>query len=128
VKFEHVTAKFVIYIFIGMLFKKTLYRRFGLGYSSINFIYKRFGLSDNILTSEVPIHKIRLIEGHLLDDFILDDELKYAVNARIKRYIGNSSYKGRRITNGLPVRGQRTKSNGGTPKRVVNKYKSLSNK
>jgi small subunit ribosomal protein S13 len=100
-----------------MMYKDVLLKRYGLGYSSVKYIFNKFGLSFMVKNSDVSSRKIFKIESYLNENFILDDELKYSNNAVLKKLVDNKSYKGRRLVSGLPVRGQRTKSNGHTQKK-----------
>lgn len=111
--------------FWHMTFIRFLYLRFGIGESTVKHILAIFGISRHVLKNNVPIHKLNLIEDFIKDNLVIDDELKYMVNSRLKRHIDVKSYTGKRLIMGLPVRGQRTKSNAGTPKRMQSRYKSL---
>jgi small subunit ribosomal protein S13 len=60
------------------------------------------------------------IEGN--DEIMIEGDLRREVQADIRRKIEIGSYQGRRHRQGLPVRGQRTKTNARTrkgPKRTV---------
>jgi|ThiBiot_500_plan_2_1041550.scaffolds.fasta_scaffold00649_13 ribosomal protein S13 len=48
-----------------------------------------------------------------LDNFVLED-----MKNNIKRYISDNSLKGKRLRLGMPVRGQRVKTNGNTSKKL----------
>lgn len=48
-----------------------------------------------------------------LDNFVLED-----MKNNIKRYISDSTLKGKRLRLGMPVRGQRVKTNGKTSKKL----------
>jgi len=48
-----------------------------------------------------------------LDNFVLED-----MKNNIKRYISDNTLKGKRLRLGMPVRGQRVKTNGNTSKKL----------
>ena len=52
------------------------------------------------------------------ENFKLEGDLKRTVSLNIKRLIDISSIRGRRHINGLPVRGQRTRTNNRTSRRL----------
>jgi ribosomal protein S13 len=56
----------------------------------------------------------------------MDKSLKFLVEKNIGRSLRTKSYVGKRHPQGLPVRGQRTRSNGSTAKRLCFYKKSLS--
>ena len=51
------------------------------------------------------------------EEFKLEGDLKRLVSLNIKRLIDINSFKGRRHLKGLPVRGQRTRTNNRTSRR-----------
>ena len=63
--------------------------------------------------SEDEVSKIR---GVIEKNFRVEGELKRIVTANIKRLKGVGSYRGTRHRKGLPVRGQRTRTNARTRK------------
>lgn len=84
-------------------------------------------IAKNILTSTGVDHSTRVkdlteaevaaINKHIRDnELAVEGELKRIVNQNIRRYIEIKSYRGSRHSSGLPVRGQRTKSNSRTRK------------
>jgi small subunit ribosomal protein S13 len=65
------------------------------------------------------------------DEFKLEGDLKRLISLNIKRLIDINSVRGRRHLKGLPVRGQRTRTNNRTSRRqvslhVVNNKKNMS--
>jgi small subunit ribosomal protein S13 len=56
----------------------------------------------------------------------IDKALKFLVEKNIGRSLRTKSYVGKRHSQGLPVRGQRTRSNGSTAKRLCFYKKPLS--
>jgi small subunit ribosomal protein S13 len=70
---------------------------------------------------------IRSIAATIQNDFKVEGELRGEVQMNIKRLMDIASYRGLRHRKGLPVRGQRTKTNArtrkGRKKTVANKKK-----
>ncbi len=72
--------------------------------------------------TETEIAKLR----ELIDDYQVEGDLRRETAMSIKRLREISSYRGMRHRRGLPVRGQRTKTNARTrkgPKKLVSKKK-----
>lgn len=72
--------------------------------------YKRIKLLDSI--------EINKITNFIKDNFIIEGDLKRNIKENIKDLISSGSYKGKRHVRHLPVRGQRTKSNHKTAKKI----------
>jgi small subunit ribosomal protein S13 len=98
----------------------------GIGRTTSQMILEKCGIdpslrSDNL--SEVDIRKIRTV----LDESIkVEGDLRRDVQLNIKRLMDLGCYRGLRHRRGLPVRGQRTRTNARTrkgPRRVVMKKK-----
>lgn len=70
------------------------------------------------LTDQESINLRTFLEGNTL---LLEGNLKRYINQNIKRLIDVNSYRGRRHLSGLPVRGQRTRTNN----RTVRKFKNF---
>ena len=87
-------------------------------YHSLIFC-KKLGISKNFkvfeLTEEQKFNLIKLIENSGL--FINSDLKRYLLNKK-KNLINIKSYKGLRKLQGFPVRGQRTRSNAKTAKKI----------
>ena len=79
----------------------------------------------NRLNIDLNIKVIDLTEGHIsalrdileTEEFKLEVDLKRLISLNIKRLIDINCFKGRRHLKGLPVRGQRTRTNNRTSRR-----------
>ncbi len=93
-----------------------LTRIFGIGRSSSQQILGEAGIDPGkrvkSLTDEEGV-KIRSIIDR---DYKVEGDLKREISAHIKRVIDIGSYRGSRHKSGLPLRGQRTKTNARTRK------------
>lgn len=91
---------------------------FGIGRSTANKILEKVGIDKNIKVkdlSEEQVGKIRTV----VDEFKIEGELRKEIRLNIKRLMDIKSYRGLRHRNGLPVRGQKTKTNARTRKGPV---------
>ncbi len=98
---------------------------YGIGRSRSNEILQRAGVNPDTRIkdlTEAELAEIRTI----LDSYTLEGDLRRDVNLNIKRLREINCYRGQRHKRGLPVRGQRTKTNARTrkgPKKLVSKGK-----
>ena len=89
---------------------------FGIGLSSSKEILKKTGVNPDTRVrdlTEDEVQKIREVIGH---DYKVEGDLRREGALNIKRLIEVNSYRGKRHRAGLPVRGQRTKTNARTRK------------
>ena len=95
---------------------------YGIGRTSANKILAQAGISPDVRVkdlSEEDEAKLREIIGH---DYTVEGDLRRNVAMDIKRLTEIGCYRGMRHRKGLPVRGQRSKTNARTrkgPKRTV---------
>ena len=91
---------------------------FGIGRSTAIKILEKASISKDIKVkdlSEEEVGKIRTI----VDEYKIEGELRKEIRLNIKRLMDIKSYRGLRHRNGLPVRGQKTKTNARTRKGPV---------
>lgn len=85
------------------------------------------GVDHNTKVIDWTDDNIRMIAAKIQNDFKVEGELRGEVQMNIKRLMDIASYRGLRHRKGLPVRGQRTKTNArtrkGRKKTVANKKK-----
>jgi len=99
---------------------------YGIGRSSATKICADAGVNENTRISDLSedeVQKIRLI---IQNDYKVEGSLKAEINMNIKRLMDINSIRGYRHHRGLPVHGQRTKTNARTRKgrkRLVSKKK-----
>ena len=89
---------------------------FGIGRSSAQKILKKAGVDLYIKVkdlTEVDLDKIRKI---IDSEYMIEGTLRATIRMNIKRLMDIGCYRGLRHRRGLPVRGQRTKTNGRTRK------------
>jgi len=89
---------------------------YGIGRTSALKICEAAGVDPTIRTSDLTDTQIRDIRNVIQQSYKVEGALKAEVNMNIKRLIDINCYRGIRHKMGLPVRGQRTKTNARTRK------------
>jgi small subunit ribosomal protein S13 len=95
---------------------------FGIGPKSAAVICEKTGIAPNTKTRDVTDAELTRIREVLERDFIVEGDLRREVRQNIQRLVEINCYRGIRHRRGLPVRGQRTKTNARTkrgPRRTV---------
>jgi small subunit ribosomal protein S13 len=80
------------------------------------------GISGNIRVKDLSDDQLILLRDYIEGNYKVEGDLRREVQADIRRKVEIGSYEGIRHRRGLPVRGQRTKTNARTrkgPKRTV---------
>jgi small subunit ribosomal protein S13 len=91
---------------------------YGIGIPTSLKILKKLNIDQNIKVTELTESNISSLRDLLeTEEFKLEGDLKRLVNSNIKRLIDINSFRGRRHLKGLPVRGQRTRTNNRTSRR-----------
>lgn len=98
---------------------------YGVGRTLSNEIIEKLGLNKDMRARELTEDQIGRLNGLLTSEYIVEGDLRRQVQNNIKRLIGIHCYRGLRHRVGLPVRGQRTKTNARTRK---GKRKTIANK
>lgn len=98
---------------------------FGIGRSTAQKILSKAGISFDKKVSEWNDDEQNAIRNIINSTFKVEGALRSEVQLNIKRLTDISSYRGIRHRNGLPLRGQRTKTNARTRK---GKRKTIANK
>jgi len=101
---------------------------YGIGKSRALEILDKAKIDPNIKAEEWTDDQLSAIRN-VLEDYILEGELRSRVQMDIKRLMGIGSYRGIRHRTGLPLRGQNTKNNArtrrGKKKTIANKKKAV---
>lgn len=102
---------------------------YGVGPSRAKEILDAVGVDENIKVQDWTDDNIREIVNYIQNGFKVEGELRSEVQLNIKRLMDIASYRGLRHRKGLPVNGQRTKTNArtrkGRKKTVANKKKAV---
>ncbi len=89
---------------------------FGIGRSTAKRILTKAGVDFGKRISELSDDEVAKIRSIITSDIKVEGALRSEVQMNIKRLMDIGSYRGLRHRKGLPVRGQRTKTNARTRK------------
>ena len=89
---------------------------FGIGRSRAHEILERAGLDPNSHPDSWSEDETRKVRSIIEDNYLVEGQLRTEVQLNIKRLMDIGCYRGLRHRRGLPVRGQRTKTNARTRK------------
>ncbi len=90
---------------------------YGVGKSSAKAICRELGLPPQLFIGELTEAQHFLIAKKIKESYIVEGNLEEQIKQDLQRYQTNGSQRGYRLRNGLPVRGQRTHSNGRTARK-----------
>ena len=99
---------------------------YGIGLSRSQEILKKAGVSPDVRVKDLTDEQLQSIRN-AMDGYTLEGDLRREVALNIKRLTEIGCYRGLRHRRGLPVRGQRTKTNARTrkgPRKLVSKSKA----
>ena len=94
---------------------------YGIGRTTSEKILAAAGVNENLRVKDLTEEQLNAIRKQV-DEIKVEGDLRREVQLNIKRLMEIASYRGVRPRRGLPVRGQRTKTNARTrkgPKRTV---------
>jgi small subunit ribosomal protein S13 len=101
---------------------------FGIGRSSARKILDKAGVARNLKVSDWNDEQMSKVRQVISQEFKIEGELRSETQLNIKRLMDIGCYRGIRHRSGLPVRGQRTRTNArtrrGKKKTVANKKKA----
>jgi small subunit ribosomal protein S13 len=95
---------------------------YGVGRTRARQTLEATGISPDLRVRDLGDAELVALRDHLEGNYKLEGDLRREVAADIRRKVEIGSYEGIRHRRGLPVRGQRTKTNARTrkgPKRTV---------
>ena len=84
---------------------------YGIGPTSAAKICETVGLDQSTRVRDLTEDEVSRIRGHIDEAYKVEGDLRREVAGDIKRKIEIGCYQGLRHRRGLPVRGQRTKTN-----------------
>jgi len=88
---------------------------YGIGRSTAKDICKAVGIDETTKISDIPEDKLDEIRTEVAKNTV-EGDLRREINMNIKRLMDLGCYRGLRHRRGLPLRGQRTKTNARTRK------------
>ncbi|MEP6844895.1 MAG: 30S ribosomal protein S13 [Panacibacter sp.] len=89
---------------------------FGIGRSTARYILDTANISYDKKVNEWNDDELALIRNLITNEFKVEGQLRSEVQVSIKRLLDIACYRGLRHRKGLPVRGQRTRTNSRTRK------------
>jgi small subunit ribosomal protein S13 len=95
---------------------------YGVGRSTANKILKRAEINPDTRVKDLTEQEISRIREVLEGNYVVEGDLRRELSMNIKRLMDIGTYRGLRHRRGLPVRGQRTRTNSRTrkgPRRTV---------
>lgn len=101
---------------------------FGVGRTTSKKVCAQLGLDPNMKADDLNEEQVQRLASVLQSEFVVEGALRREVASAIARLRDIGCYRGLRHRRGLPVRGQRTRTNARTrkgPKRTVAGKKSV---
>ena len=100
---------------------------YGIGRKLSNDILKETGINPDTRAKDLTEDEAAKLREAIEKDYVVEGDLRRDVALNIKRLVEIGSYRGLRHRKGLPVRGQRSKTNArtrkGPKKTIANKKK-----
>jgi small subunit ribosomal protein S13 len=101
---------------------------YGVGAANAKVILTKVGIDLNVKARDLTEEEITRIANEIEATYVVEGQLRRQISQNIQRLKDINSYRGWRHKKGLPVRGQRTKTNARTrkgPRRTVATKKSV---
>lgn len=89
---------------------------YGVGFSRSRQVLEFLKIDKTKRVKDLTEAEIKLLQDYIEKEFKVEGDLRLEINENIKRLREIGSYRGFRHLRGLPVRGQRTRSNARTRK------------
>ena len=89
---------------------------FGIGRTRAAEILKATGVSGDLRVHQVTDEQLVVLRDFIEANYEIEGDLRRSIAADIRRKVEIGNYQGRRHRSGLPVRGQRTRTNARTRK------------
>ena len=100
---------------------------YGIGLTSAQKILEKTGINPDTRAKDLTEEEVAKLRDEIENFYTVEGDLRRDVGLNIKRLIEINCYRGIRHRKGLPVRGQRTKTNArtrkGPAKTIANKKK-----
>ncbi len=98
---------------------------YGIGKSRAKEILDEAGIDENVKIENWTSDNVKAVTSIITNQYRVEGELRSEVQMNIKRLMDIACYRGLRHRKGLPLRGQRTRTNARTRK---GKKKTVANK
>lgn len=102
---------------------------YGIGKATSEEVIEKLVLDPNMRAHNLSDEDVSKLNAMLTSEYVVEGDLRRQVQNNIKRLISTSAYRGMRHRQGLPTRGQRTRTNArtrkGKKKTVAGKKKAV---
>lgn len=89
---------------------------FGVGPTRSKKLLKDTGINPDKRTKDLTEDEVARITAYVQKNFLVEGDLRRDINQNIRQHMDMGTYRGLRHRKGLPVRGQRTRTNSRTRK------------
>ena len=99
---------------------------YGIGKATANEILAKAEIDPNVRIKDLSEEQVNELRKIIDNDFLVEGDLRREIALNIKRLRDITCYRGMRHAKGLPLRGQRTKTNARTrkgPRKTVSRKK-----
>ena len=99
---------------------------YGIGKATANEILAKAEIDPNVRIKDLSEEQVNELRKIIDNDFLVEGDLRREIALNIKRLVEIGCYRGIRHRKGLPVRGQKTKTNARTrkgPRKTVSRKK-----
>ena len=99
---------------------------YGLGRATSNEILAKAGISKDARIKDLSDDEVNVLRKIIDEDYLVEGDLRREISLNIKRLRDIKCYRGMRHAKGLPLRGQKTKTNARTrkgPRKTVSRKK-----
>lgn len=97
---------------------------YGIHQKTAHLLCSQMGISDHCRMSQLNDFQISRLSKLIEQQYLIENDLRKEINFNVKRLCDLACYRGYRHSYGLPVRGQRTHTNGKTQKSLSRRFKS----
>ncbi len=95
---------------------------YGIGLTTSKKLLLQTGVNPDTRVRDLTDEEVNRLRGQIENSLVVEGDLRRQVGMNIKRLMDIGSYRGMRHRRGLPVRGQRTRTNARTrrgPRRAI---------
>ncbi|MDF1664800.1 MAG: 30S ribosomal protein S13 [Planctomycetota bacterium] len=89
---------------------------FGIGRKTSETILRELGIDENMRAKDLTEEEVTRLSDHIDEKYTVEGTLRRVIQTNINRLKDIRCYRGLRHRSGLPVRGQRTRTNARTRK------------
>jgi small subunit ribosomal protein S13 len=102
-----------------------LVKTYGINQARVFFLLKRFGIPANFTLASLGKKKRTVLAKYVQTHFLIEKKLGRTLNQLLNDQLRLGNYRGLRMKQGLPARGQRTHTNAATAHKMQAFWQSL---